>query len=112
MRTGNRCTTLTKLPVAFWGGSRANVEPGPNLKPRIRPREYAPPAIHVGIHVDRLTDAQILQLCLFEIGVDPNFVKRANRHQALSGQNIVARIDIAACDNAVNFRDDLTIAKV
>jgi hypothetical protein len=41
-------------------------------------REYAPAAIHVGIHVDRLTDTQILQLCLFEIGVDPNFAKRAD----------------------------------
>ena len=37
-------------------------------------REYAPAAIHLGIPVDRLTDTQILQLCLFEIGVDPNFV--------------------------------------
>ncbi|MEE8246875.1 MAG: hypothetical protein V3S87_06410 [Alphaproteobacteria bacterium] len=25
--TGTRCTTLTQLPVAFWGGSRANSAP-------------------------------------------------------------------------------------
>jgi hypothetical protein len=51
-------------------------------------------------------------LCLLEIGVDPDFVKRADRHQTLAGQDIIAGIDIAARDNAVNFGDDLTIAKV
>jgi hypothetical protein len=51
-------------------------------------------------------------LCLFEIGVDPDFAKRADRHQILPGQNIIAGIDIAARDNAINFRGDLTIAKV
>ena len=27
MRTGMRCTTLTQLPVAFWGGSTENSAP-------------------------------------------------------------------------------------
>ena len=74
--------------------------------------KYAPPAVHVDIEVHRLADAQIPQLRFLEIGVDPDFVERADRHQTLPGQNIVAGIDIAAGDNTVNFRDDLTIAKV
>ena len=37
MRTGKRCTTLMKLPVAFSGGKIARVEPVPYVKPEIRP---------------------------------------------------------------------------
>ena len=32
-----RCTTLTKLPVAFWAGSSAKVDPVPIVKPAMRP---------------------------------------------------------------------------
>src|SRR5262249_10174670 len=37
IRTGSRCTTLTKLPVAFSGGSNASVEPVPMVNPETRP---------------------------------------------------------------------------
>src|SRR5262249_20691199 len=37
IRTGSRCTTLTKFPVAFSAGKSANVEPVPMVKPEIRP---------------------------------------------------------------------------
>jgi putative ABC transport system substrate-binding protein len=37
IRTGSRCTTLTKLPVAFSGGSNASVDPVPSVNPEIRP---------------------------------------------------------------------------
>ena len=30
--TGTRCTTLTKLPVAFSGGNRLKTEPVPGLR--------------------------------------------------------------------------------
>src|SRR4029077_15941902 len=33
MRTGTRCTTLTKLPVALWAGSSENAPPGPPASP-------------------------------------------------------------------------------
>ena len=46
-----------------------------------------------------LPDAQVAQLRFFEVGVDPDFVKRADRHQMdrhqiLADLNIVARIDV------------------
>src|SRR5260221_10309390 len=41
--TGKRCTTLTKLPVAFCGGKSARVEPVPLVKPEIRPSKRCLP---------------------------------------------------------------------
>src|ERR1700728_2022076 len=37
MRTGSRCTTLMKLPVAFSAGSNASVDPVPIVNPDTRP---------------------------------------------------------------------------
>jgi hypothetical protein len=37
MRTGRRCTILTKLPVAFSGGNRAVADPVAGVKPATRP---------------------------------------------------------------------------
>jgi hypothetical protein len=47
-----------------------------------------------------------------EIGINPDLAERADRHQALSDLDIVARIDIPARDDAVDLRDDVAIAKV
>ncbi len=44
MRTGTRCTTLVKLPVAFSGGSRANCAPVPGEKLSIRPPNSCSPS--------------------------------------------------------------------
>ena len=104
--------SLDEIARRVLGRQQSQRRAGAHRKTGDPAREYAPAAIHVGIHVDRLTDTQILQLCLFEIGVDPNFAKRADRHQTLAGQDIIAGIDIAARDNAVNFGDDLTIPQV
>ena len=52
------------------------------------------------------------KLGFLEIGVDPDFVERADRHQTLPGQNVVAWINIAACDDPIDFRNDAAIAKV
>ena len=53
-----------------------------------------------------------LELRFLEIGIDPDFAKRADSHQTLAGQDIVAWIDIAARDDAVDFRNDGAIAKI
>src|SRR5215831_2310792 len=103
IRTGSRWTILTKLPVAFCGGSNAGVDPA---------FEYLSVAVHIDIQICSLTDAQVAQLRLLEIGIDPDLAERADRHQALSDLNIIARIDIPARDDAVNLRDNVTIAKV
>jgi hypothetical protein len=59
-----------------------------------------------------LTYAQVTQLRLLEIGIDPDIADGADRHQALPDLNIIARVDISACDNAVDLRNDVTITKV
>jgi hypothetical protein len=74
--------------------------------------EHLPVAVHVDIQLDRLADAQVAQLRLLEIGVDPDLGERADRHQALPDLNIIARIDVSARDHAVDFGGDVAISKV
>ena len=69
-------------------------------------------AVHVDIEIDRLADAQVAQLRLLEIGIDPDLAERADRHQILPDLHIVARIDVSARDDAVDLRDDVAVAKV
>ena len=69
-------------------------------------------AIHVDIEIDRLADAQIAELRLLEIGVDPDFVERADRHQSLANLDIVARIDIPARDDTIDLRDDVAVSEI
>jgi hypothetical protein len=59
-----------------------------------------------------LADAQVAQLRLLEIGIDPDLVERADRHQALADLNVIAWIDVPAGDDAVDLGDDVAIAKV
>ena len=61
-------------------------------------------AVHVDVQIDGLPDAQVAQLRFLEVGVNPDFVERANRHQVLADLNIVARIDVAPRDDAVDVR--------
>ena len=69
-------------------------------------------AVHVDIEIDRLADAQIAQLRLLEIRVDPDVAQRADRHQALADLNVVAGIDVSARDDAVDLGDDFAILQV
>ena len=112
MRTGNRCTTLTKLPVAFWGGRRANVDPVPIVKPAMRPwntrrSPYMSTYRSTACPIRRSLSCVSLKLASTQISS-----KRADRHQTLPSQHIVAGIYITARDDAINFRDNFTIAKV
>jgi hypothetical protein len=52
------------------------------------------------------------QLRFLEVGVNPDFVERAHRHQVLADLNIVARIDVAPRDDAVYLRRDVTVTKI
>ena len=69
-------------------------------------------AVHVDMQIDRLADAQIAQLRLLEIGIDPDFIERADRHQILADLNIIARIDIPARDDTVDLRGDVAVAEI
>jgi hypothetical protein len=64
------------------------------------------------IKIGSLADAQVAQLRFLEIAIDPDLAERADRHQALSDLNVVARIDIAARDDAVDLRNNIGVFKV
>ena len=85
---------------------------GPLGKAGNAPLEHMAAAVHVDIEIDRLADAQVAELRLLEIGVDPDLVERADRHEALADLDIVARIDVSARDDAVDLRDDVAVAEV
>ena len=81
--TGTRCTTLTKLPVAFSGGSRLNRAPVAAAMLSTLPVELA---AAVGVDLDRSPrwpGAHVLELRLLEVRRDPDVVERDRR--AISG---------------------------
>ena len=69
-------------------------------------------AVHVDAQIDGLPDAQVAQLRFLEVGVNPDFVERANRHQVLADLNEIARIDVAPRDDTVDLRDDVGVTKI
>ena len=69
-------------------------------------------AIHIDVEIHRLPNAQIRQLRLLEVGIDPNIGERSQRHQPLPGKNLVAWIDIATRHDTVDVGDDIAIGKV
>ena len=85
---------------------------GPHGEAADPPVENALPAIHVDVELHVLTDAQIGQLRLFEVGVDPDLGERPDGHQALPGLHVVARIDVPARDHAADFGKDVAVAEV
>ena len=85
---------------------------GPHRKTGDPTLEYLSAPVHVDIQIDRLADAQITQLRLFEIGIDPDLAKRPDRHQILPNLHIIAWIDISARHNTVNLSDNVTVTKV
>ena len=88
------------------------MEPVPIVKPEMRPVNKLVAPVHIDIDRDRLSDAEIGQLRFLEICIDPDFRDRANRHQALASDHIVARIDVAAGDDAVDLGIRLCVTEV
>ena len=74
--------------------------------------ELMPAAVHVDLAAHALADAQVGQLSLLEVGVDPDLGERADGHQALPGLDVVAGVDVAAGDHAVDLADDVAVAEV
>ncbi len=74
--------------------------------------EDLPSAVHVGVQIDVLPDAEVGKLRLLEVGVDPQVADRLQGHHLLARLNVVARIDVAAADDAVDFGKDAAIAEI
>ena len=100
MRTGTRCTTLVKLPVALSGGISENCAPDAgaidfdDARHHLRRRG-------VDGDVDLLARADVAELRLLEIGVDIDAVERNQRHQAHAGLRILTELDRLVADDAV-----------
>ena len=69
-------------------------------------------AIHVHLQVYALANSQIAKLCFLEICVDPDVAQRADRHETFTNLDVIAGIDIAAGDNAVDLRNDCAVTQV
>ena len=107
--TGTRCTTFTKLPVAFSGGSRAKAWPAPRWIESTWARS-GEPAAGVDPDVGALADPHQGELGLLEVGGDPEVV-RHDRHQLLARRDVAAGRDVEVGDMAVDRRDDARVAQ-
>ncbi len=101
-----------KFPVAFCARQQGQRGAGAHGKAGDPSFERSPLAVHVHVELDALSDAQVGELGFLEIGVDPDFGQRTDGHQRLAGLDVVARIDVAAGDDAVDLGEDIAIAQV
>ena len=100
--TGTRCTTLTKLPVAFSGGSRLKRAPvAPAMLSTL-------PLYSVAVGVDgdggALAGAHVPQLRLLEVRGDPDVVDLHDREQRLAALDHLAGVDPLFRDDAAHRR--------
>ena len=104
IRTGTRCTTLTKLPLEFSGGSRLNFEPvaAPTLG------DVAAVVAVVGVDVDdrRLPARHAGDLRLLEVGGDPHPLQRHQGEQRLPALHRLAGLGGLAPHDGVDGGDD------
>ena len=69
-------------------------------------------AVHIDVQIGGLADPQVGKLGFLVVGVDPDFRERADGHQALSGGDVVAGVDVAAGDDAIDLGVDGAVAEV
>ena len=78
----------------------------------MRPSRLTTAAVHVDLATHALADAQVPELSLLEVGVDPDLRKRADGHQALPHLDVVTGVHATAGDHAVDLADDIAVAEV
>ena len=99
IRTGNRWTTFTKLPVAFSGRQERRRGSGGRRESAHAPLERTP-RVGVDVNLDRLPDHDVAELGLLEVRDDVNAFQWLNRHERLARLHVVARIDRLPVDEA------------
>ena len=87
--TGIRCTTLTKLPVAFSGGRRLIRAPVAPEMESTRPGNF--PSVHVNLYLGALSRADIPKLRFLEVRDHPHVIQRHDRHETLTGLHDLAQ---------------------
>ncbi len=106
IRTGTRCTTLVKLPLALSGGSRAKRAPVAGLR-RLHRALEPDAAVGIDAELDRIADLHRLQFRLLQVGRHPDLTRRDDRQQGLARLHQFARLDPAARDDPGDrCRDD------
>ena len=98
--------------MAFCGGSRDEGLTGPHGEAGDAALVLTPAAVHVDLAAHSLADAQVRELGLLEVGIDPDLGERADGHQALPRLDVVAGVDVAAGHHAVDLADDVAVAEV
>ena len=99
MRTGTRCTTLVKLPVALSGGSRAKRAPVAGLSDSTVPWNVTP---RIGIHAELDRVARPSRCCSsvsFRLAVTQTSLDGHDRHQRLARLHQLAGLDPAPRDD-------------
>ena len=72
----------------------------------------APAPVHVDLAAHPMADAQVRELSLLEVAIDPDLGERADGHQALPHRDVVSGVDVAAGHHAVDLADDVAVAEV
>src|SRR5204863_1646421 len=72
---------------------------------------FAAAAVHIDLAAHALADPQVGELRLLEISVDPNLADGPDRHQALTDLHVIAGIDAAPRDDAVDLAHDVAVAE-
>ena len=83
-RTGTRCTTLVKLPVAFSGGSSENTDPEAGAKLTTWPWKTWPGTASTSMSTG-WPGCRSRELGFLEIGIDIDVIERHQAGQPLAG---------------------------
>ncbi|MCY1373307.1 hypothetical protein D9M69_605730 [compost metagenome] len=62
-------------------------------------------AVHVGKQLDRLAQAQLLQLAFLEVGLDPHLIECDHRQQGRTGLHALTQLHVAPRHVAVHRRE-------
>ena len=111
IRTGMRCTTLVKLPVALSGGSSANCDPLAGAIRSTRPCSFSPRET-VDRDVDWLARLDPRQLRFLVIGDHIDVRQRHDVDEVGADIDVVAGLHLPLADDAVERRDDPGVAEL
>ena len=108
IRTGTRCTTLVKLPVALSGGNSANCEPLAGAIRSTRPRHFS-----LGkLSTVRLARLDPRQLRFLVIGDHIDLRQRHHVDEVGADIDVVAGLHLPLAGDAIERRHDPGVAEL
>src|SRR5262249_22343338 len=73
---------------------------------------FAPAPVHVHLAAHAMADAQVPELRLLEVGIDPDLGGRPDGQDALPRRGVIAGVDVAAGHQAIDLAGDVAITEV